>query len=150
MNNVVTIIPLGGTEQSSIQGQILTPMLTTKLCGSLKLSVGLVRMPPLGVSRPHTHWGSEVVVMVTTGLAATLAWDEVNEKWLRYVHGEGELCFIPARIPHVAVNLRADELRAIEIRSDPTFNNDVALCPVLDDSAAEAVRAVQVWAGNVT
>lgn len=127
------------------QGQRLFPSVNTTLSGSSQLSIGTVLMPPGGISRAHVHNRYELVVVVVEGLAATLLGPDLEPA----VQGPGDFLLIPAGVPHVAVNLRADHrVLAIETRADPDFNNDVELLPELDAKAAEMATLVRAKHGD--
>lgn len=78
--------------------------------------------------------------MVVAGKALTL----VGNDLIPYVHAAGEFIFVPAGVLHMAVNLNSSSpLTAVEVRTDPQFNDDVVLCPDRDDEAklrAEELR----------
>ncbi|MQY30119.1 cupin domain-containing protein [Nocardia aurantia] len=115
------------------QRQRLTPCITTEVCGAEGISAGTVYMPPGGMSRAHYHAHSEIVVFCLRGDAATLIGPELEP----YFHGPGEFIYIPEGVVHVAVNLGvADDLVAVEMRTDPQFNDDVVLTPEHDEAAA--------------
>ena len=86
-------------------------------------------MPPAAASRAHYHAYSEIVVVCVTGHAATLTGPELTP----HFHGPGEFMYIPEGVVHVAVNLSdTGHLIAIEMRTDPEFNDDVVLTPEYD------------------
>jgi uncharacterized RmlC-like cupin family protein len=116
------------------QNQRLTPCITSKVCGTTGISAGTVRMPPGAVSKAHFHAHSEIVVMCLRGRAATL----IGPQLTPYLHGPGEFIYVPEGIVHVAVNLSdTEELHAVEMRTDPGFNDDVVLTPTYDDRVPE-------------
>jgi uncharacterized RmlC-like cupin family protein len=117
------------------QGQALTPLVTAATAGVTALSSGVVRMPPGGLSRAHTHRHSEIIVAVLSGAAATIVWEDGQPRSLP--HGVGQMCYVPAGVPHCAVNLSDTQpVIALEFRTDPEFNADVVLLPELDGQAA--------------
>jgi uncharacterized RmlC-like cupin family protein len=116
------------------QNQRLLPCITSAVCGSTGISAGMVRMPPGTVSKAHYHARSEIVVMCLRGRAVTLIGPELTP----YLHGPGEFIYIPEGIVHVAVNLsETEQLHAVEMRTDPGFNDDVVLTPIYDDRVPE-------------
>jgi uncharacterized RmlC-like cupin family protein len=118
------------------QGQVLTPMITSEVAGTVGLSGGMVRMPGGRVSKAHAHARSEIIVAVLAGSAATVVWDGDRPRVLP--HGPGEMCYVPAGVPHGAVNLDpTTEVVALEFRTDPAFNDDVVLLPGLDGQLSE-------------
>jgi uncharacterized RmlC-like cupin family protein len=123
------------------QGQELYPCITADSCGTSGLSAGMVVMPPGRHSRPHFHAHSEIVVCCIVGSAVTLVGPDLTPVH----HGPGEIIYIPDGVLHVAVNLSTTAtLVAVEMRTDPAFNDDVVVVPDLDDAvtaAAEGARA---------
>jgi oxalate decarboxylase/phosphoglucose isomerase-like protein (cupin superfamily) len=80
------------------------------------------------------------VVCCIIGSAVTLVGPDLDP----VAHGPGEMIYIPEGVAHVAVNLStSDTLVAIEMRTDPAFNDDVVLLPELEAAAALAAAAAQ-------
>ena len=113
----------------SAQGQLLIPLITNQSCGAEGISAGMVVMPPCRSSKAHLHHHSEIIVICIEGCAATLVGPEMKP----ILHGPGEFIYIPEGMVHAAVNLSSENrLIAIEVRTDPQFNEDVVLAPELD------------------
>ena len=122
------------------QGQRLIPTITQAMCGTSGLSACMVFMPPKRFARPHLHERTDIVVVVIEGLAASLIGGELEPVY----HGPGEFIFIPEGVPHVAVNLSTTKrLIAIEMRTDPKFNEDVKPLAEYDTKAAAIVKDLQ-------
>lgn len=122
------------------QGQRLIPIVTRERCGTDALSGGLVIMPPGARSRPHLHRRSESIVIVVEGHAATL----MGEDMAPMFHGPGDFVFIPEDLPHAAVNLNPEHrIVAIELRTDPDFNEDVELRPEYEEQVAQTAARLQ-------
>jgi len=118
------------------QGQRLMPTITQEMCGSTGLSACMVYMPPGRIAKPHLHERNDIIVIVIEGYAATLIGPELTPTF----HGPGEFIFIPEGVIHVAVNLSTTErLIAIEVRTDPKFNEDVVILPEHDENTAKVV-----------
>jgi uncharacterized RmlC-like cupin family protein len=116
------------------QGQRLMPMITQELCGTTGLSAGMVFMPPGRIARPHYHVKTDMIVVVIEGYAASLVGPDLEPVY----HGPGEFIFIPEGIVHAAVNLSTTHrLIAIEMRTDPSFNDDVIHTPENDARTGE-------------
>lgn len=97
-------------------------------------------MPPGKVSRAHYHAHSEIIVVCLRGHAATL----VGPNLTPYVHGPGEFVYIPEGVVHVGVNLsETEDLVAVEMRTDPMFNDDVVLTPDYDSAVVDAVARLR-------
>lgn len=123
------------------QAQLLASAVTEEICGSQDLGSGYVVMTPGHYSRAHTHAESEIVVHVIVGWAATLYGDELEHA---AIHGPGDGVYVPAGVPHAAVNLSSEtEVRAVETRSDRHFNADVQQRPELDATVAERAADLQ-------
>ncbi|MGI8312195.1 cupin domain-containing protein [Saccharopolyspora hattusasensis] len=119
------------------QGQELYSCVTAANSGATGISAGMVVMPPGGISRPHLHAHSEIIVCCVAGAAVTLVGPELRP----VPHAAGEFIHIPAGVVHVAVNLSsAATLVAIEMRTDPMFNEDVVVLPDLAEAAAAAAN----------
>ncbi|MFC7622120.1 cupin domain-containing protein [Microlunatus sp. GCM10028923] len=122
-------------------------MITVATAGTRRISGGSVRMPPGGASRTHHHPDSDIIVAVVSGRAATIVWHDGEPEVLP--HTVDEMCYVPAGLPHCAVNLSLSEpVLALEFRTDPEFNADVALLPNLEDQAralVEELRASPVF-----
>ncbi|WP_405167398.1 cupin domain-containing protein [Nocardia sp. NBC_01499] len=122
------------------QGQQLVPCITRETAGSQGISAGMVNMPPGKVSRAHYHAHSEIIVVCLRGHAATL----VGPNLTPYVHGPGEFVYIPEGVVHVGVNLsETEDLVAVEMRTDPMFNDDVVLTPDYDSAVVDAVARLR-------
>ena len=130
------------SETGSPQGQALTPLITADTAGVAGLSGGMVRMPPCGVSRAHLHDHTEIIVAVLSGAAATVVWKDGEPQPL--FHASDELCYVPAGVPHGAVNLSSElPVSALEFRTDPAFNDDVVLLPELEEEFATLAKKLQ-------
>ncbi len=127
-------------EKIGRQGQHLIPCITRETCGSQGISAGMVNMPAGKVSAAHYHANSEIIVVCMHGRAATLIGPELTP----HLHGPGEFIYIPAGVVHVAVNLsETDDLVAVEMRTDPMFNDDVVLTPEHDAHVADVVAQLR-------
>ncbi|WP_374203767.1 cupin domain-containing protein [Pseudonocardia sp. ICBG601] len=83
-------------------------------------------MPPRASSRVHVHEHSDIIVIAVAGHALTLTGPDLTP----HIHAAGEFIFVPAGVLHMAVNLSSSSpLTAVEVRTDPEFNDDVVLCP---------------------
>jgi uncharacterized RmlC-like cupin family protein len=119
---------------SVIQGQELIPTITREKCGSDALSACTVVMAPGKVAKMHVHEHNDIIVIVVEGHAATLIGEDLEPVY----HGQGEFIYIPAGVPHTAVNVSTKHrVVAFEVRTDPHFNEDVVLLPHLEKKAAE-------------
>jgi uncharacterized RmlC-like cupin family protein len=91
--------------------------------GSQGLSMHLVVIPPGAKSEPHIHVGYETGIYVLEGSVLT-RWGHQLEN--ETVSGPGEFLFVPAGIPHEAVNLSVTApARAVIARNDPAEQDNV-------------------------
>jgi len=125
----------------SRQGQPLTPVVTIGTVPTNVLSSAEVRMPPLHTSKAHVHHGTDIVLIVMTGQAITLWWDDggVMHKLSQQA---GQHLFMPHGVPHAAINPGATETVGTEIRSNPDFSSDNELLPHLDPPVMATMAAI--------
>lgn len=91
--------------------------------GASGLSMHLVTIPPGAKSEPHCHVGYETGIYVLAGKVLT-RWGAKLEN--EVVSEAGEFLFIPAGVPHEAVNLSATEAaRAVVARNHPAEQDQV-------------------------
>jgi uncharacterized RmlC-like cupin family protein len=122
------------------QGQRLLPGINADLAGSTQVSSGLVMMPPGVQSKAHVHNKYEIIIFILEGWAASLVGDDLEPA----VQGPGEFVFIPAGVPHLAVNLSTTHrVVGLEVRADPQFNEDVTLLPELDEHSQSIVKELR-------
>jgi uncharacterized RmlC-like cupin family protein len=91
--------------------------------GSRGLSMHMVVIPAGARSEPHLHVGYETGIYVLEGRVLTRWGDALQNET---VSQAGDFLFIPAGVPHEAINLSADEpVRAIIARNDPAEQDKV-------------------------
>lgn len=97
--------------------------LSDRTVGARGLSMHLVVIPPGARSEPHQHLGYETGIYVLEGVVAT-RWGARLEH--EVVSRAGEFLFIPAGVPHEALNLSATEpARAVVARNHPAQEDTV-------------------------
>lgn len=102
------------------------------------IACGIVRVGPGARARVHIHAGTETIIHVVTGRAATLAGDRLEQV---VVHAAGSVLYIGPGVPHLALNLSADdEVVGFEVCTDPTYNRNTVLRPDLEELAELRVR----------
>jgi uncharacterized RmlC-like cupin family protein len=95
------VVP-GAESYQSEQGSVYAPGISAETVGSKALFLGMVTLPPEGRTKAHIHEHHESAFYLLRG-------DEV-EFWTgddlahREVARPGDYLFIPAKVPHVAVN----------------------------------------------
>jgi uncharacterized RmlC-like cupin family protein len=93
--------------------------------GATGLSLNLVVVPPGGRAEPHYHDGYETAVYQLSGRVETRYGPRLEES---VVTEAGDFLFIPADVPHQAINLSETEpASAIVARNDPNEQESVVL-----------------------
>lgn len=120
----------GATPYRSEQGTVYAPGICAETVASTSLFLGLVTLPPGERTRAHVHERHESAFYMLSG-------DEV-ELWSgeglahRAIARPGDYLFVPANVPHVAVNRSAAPAVFVGVRNEPTAQESVALRPELD------------------
>lgn len=121
----------GGVAYESAQGSIYAPGISRETAGSTVLFLGLVTLPPGKRTKAHIHDCHESAFYLLSGEDVEL-WtgDQLQH---RAVARAGDYLFIPAKLPHVAVN-RSTSTPAvfIGVRDEPTAQESVVMYPELD------------------
>ena len=120
----------GGVQYAGKQGPNYTPGLSAESVGSQRLWLGSVTLPPGGRTRAHVHDGHESGFYLVSGENVEL-WTGARLEH-RAVAQAGDYLYIPATVPHVAVN-RSETLPAVFVgaRTDPNEQESVVLLPAL-------------------
>lgn len=115
----------------SEQGTVYAPGVSAETVASKVLFLGLVTLPPGERTKAHIHAHHESAFYLLSG-------DEV-ELWSgdrlesREVAHCGDYLFIPANVPHVAVNRSKTEPAVfVGVRNEPTAQESVVMRPELD------------------
>lgn len=91
--------------------------------GARGLSMHLVVIAPGARSEPHSHRGYETSIYVLQGRVQTRYGAGLAQS---VVSQAGDFLFIPADVPHEAINLSSTEpARAIVARNDPAEQDNV-------------------------
>jgi uncharacterized RmlC-like cupin family protein len=121
----------GATPYESRQGSIYTPGISTETVGATSVFLGIVTMGPGKRTKAHIHERHESAFYLVEG--------ENVELWTgdRLQHCEvanrGDYLFIPAGVPHVAVNRSSSKTAVfIGVRNEPTAQESVVMRPELD------------------
>ena len=124
------VVPAGESYQGK-QGPNYTPGISAQSVGSERLWLGSVVLPPGGRTRAHVHEHHESAFYMVSGDEAEL-WtgDQLEQRAIAHA---GDFLYIPAGVPHVAVNLsQTTPAVFIGARSDPNEQESVILQPELD------------------
>ena len=97
--------------------------------GSTRLCLQLVRIPAGARSSAHLHADHDTAVYVLEGEVVTWYGDGLEE---HAVSAAGDFVFIPAGLPHLAVNYGSVEAVAVSARTDPNAQESVEALPELD------------------
>ena len=112
------------------QGLDYSPGVSAETVGAHALWLGSVTLPPGGRTQAHIHEQHESAFYLVTG-------DEV-ELWTgedlqhRDIAHAGDYLYIPAGVPHVAVNRSETPAFFVGRRTDPHEQESVVLRPDLD------------------
>ncbi len=91
--------------------------------GARGMSMHLVVIPPGARSDPHAHRGYETSIYVLQGRVETRYGEALAQS---VISEAGDFLFIPAGVPHEAINLSTTEpARAIVARNDPAEQDNV-------------------------
>lgn len=126
--NATVIIRKASTYQGK-QGPTYAGGVSAESAGSRQLWMGRVEIPPGGRTKAHTHEHHETAIHVLTGECDVYTGSELVE---HEVVRAGEYVYIPASVPHVAVNRGDRACVAIIARTDPNEQESVVLMPELE------------------
>jgi uncharacterized RmlC-like cupin family protein len=101
--------------------------------GSQALCLHLLTIPPGGRAKAHYHATHETAIYVLQGQAENLYGERLEHQDVLHA---GDFYYIPAGVPHIAINLSQTEpCTAIIARTDPNEQESVVLRPDLDELA---------------
>lgn len=113
------------------QGPTYASAVSAETTRSDRLWFGRIEMPGGARTKAHLHEDHETAIHVLSGEADMYSGPGLAE---REVVRAGDTIYIPANVPHVAVNRSATEpLIAIAARTDPNEQESVVLLPELED-----------------
>lgn len=102
--------------------------ISEKTAGATGLALNLVIVPPGGKAEPHYHDGFETAIYVLQGRVETKYGHRLEKS---VINVAGDFVFIPADLPHQAINLSdTEEARAIIARNDPNEQESVVPWPI--------------------
>ena len=112
------------------QGLDYTPGVSAETVGARALWLGSVTIPPGGRTRAHIHEQHESAFYMVSGDEAEL-WTGEDLQHRDLAH-PGDYLYIPAGVPHVAVNRTETPAFFVGARTDPHEQESVVLRPDLD------------------
>lgn len=120
----------GGSSQAAEQGSIYHLGVGAENVGSMVLWLGEISLPAGARTKAHRHEGHETALVMTAGEEIEIRSGPGLERCDRV--RQGDYLYIPAGVPHVAVNRGTKDARFIGARNDPAANESVVLMPELD------------------
>ena len=119
------------TEYEGKQGPAYSGGVSAESVGAEAIWLGMATIPPGGRTRAHLHAGHETAFYILRGEGDLWFGESLEE---HEVAQAGDYLYIPAGVPHVAVN-RSDVEPCIVVggRTDPSEQESVVLRPDLDD-----------------
>jgi uncharacterized RmlC-like cupin family protein len=112
------------------QGLNYTPGVSAQSVGSQAIWLGSTTLPPRGGrTKAHLHENHETALYFISGDEAELWTGEQLEN--REVAHSGDYIYIPAGVPHVAVNRTETPAVFVAARTDPNEQESVVLRPDL-------------------
>ena len=121
----------GSQSYRSEQGSVYAPGISAETVGSKVVFLGMVTLPPGERTKAHIHQYHESAFFLLSGGEVELWTGDQLEH--REVAHPGDYLFIPANVPHVAVN-RSKTAPAVfvGVRNEPTAQESVVMRPELD------------------
>ena len=122
----------GAAPYTSAQGTVYAPGVSAETAGSTGLFLGIVTLPPGQRTHAHVHERHESAFYLLSGESIELWTGESLEH--RAEARPKDFLYIPAGLPHVAVN-RSATVPAIFIgaRNEATAQESVVMRPELDE-----------------
>lgn len=121
----------GSASYVSQQGSKYTPGISKESVGAQALFLGMVTIPPEGRTKAHIHALHESAFYMMSGDEVELWTGDALEH--REVAHPGDYLFIPAGVPHVAVNRSQLPAVFIGARNESTAQESVVMHSELDD-----------------
>ncbi len=120
----------GAGSYTSQQGSVYAPGISAETVGAKALFLGFVTIPPQGRTKAHRHELHESAFYLLSAESVELCTGPRLEH--RELARAGDYLFIPANVPHVAVNRGQSPAVFIGVRNEPTAQESVVMMPELD------------------
>jgi uncharacterized RmlC-like cupin family protein len=120
----------GSQPYISPQGSRYAPGVSAETAGASALFLGVVTLPAGERTRAHVHACHESAHYMLSGEEVELWTGARLER--REVARPGDYLFVPAGMPHVAVNRSATPAVFVTSRNEATAQENVQMCPELD------------------
>src|SRR5262245_38593271 len=109
-----------GDSHVAEQGSVYRSGISTQSVGSAMIWLGMISLPAGRRTRAHRHEGHETAHPMTAGEEIEI-WSGSELECCDRVR-RGDYLFIPAGVPHVAVNRSSKEAQFLGARNDPAAN----------------------------
>jgi uncharacterized RmlC-like cupin family protein len=120
----------GSSSYMSKQGSAYAPGISAETVGSEVVFLGMVTLPPEGRTKAHFHEFHESAFYLLSGEEVEFCTGDHLEH--REIARPGDYVFIPAKVPHVAVNRGKTPAVFIGVRNEATAQESVVMLPELD------------------
>ena len=120
----------GSEPYTSTQGSRYASGVSAETTGATSLFLGMVTLPGGQRTKAHAHARHESALYMTSGEEVELWTGPRLER--RDVARPGDYLFIPAGMPHVAVNRSSTPAVFVGARNEATAQESVLLLPELD------------------
>jgi uncharacterized RmlC-like cupin family protein len=124
------IVRSAGAAAKAEQGSIYSSGVSAETVGVAGLWLGVISLPAGARTTVHLHQAHESALYMMSGTEVELITGADLEH--REVVRPGDYLFIPAGLPHVAVNRSDAAAVFMGARTDPSANESVVLLPELD------------------
>jgi uncharacterized RmlC-like cupin family protein len=121
----------GSDSHVAEQGSVYRSGVSAESVGSSMLWLGMISLPAGRRTSAHRHQGHETALLMTAGKEIEI-WSGAELERCEKVL-PGDYLFIPAGVPHLAVNRSTENAEFLAARNDPAANESVVLMPELDD-----------------
>jgi uncharacterized RmlC-like cupin family protein len=119
----------GSDSYRAEQGSDYLPGVSAETVGAKALWLGMVAIQPGQRTRAHVHAAHETAFYMMSGEAEIWSGDQLQHREdLR----PGDYLFIPANVPHVAVNSGREPAVFVGSRNEPTAQESMILHPEMD------------------
>ncbi len=112
------------------QGPLYAGGISAESVGAQAIWLGMISMPPGGRTKAHFHEDHETAIYVMSGEVDLWYGEDLSQ---HEIARSGNYIYIPAGVPHVAVNRSQTEpMIAVGARTDPSEQESVVLQPELE------------------
>ena len=128
-SNIACVVH-GSQPYRSPQGSLYTPAISAETVGARSLFFGIVTIPAGERTKAHVHEFHESAFYVLSGEDIELwSGDGLQHRELAQA---GDYLYIPANVPHVAVNRGRKDAVFVGARNEATAQESVIMRPELD------------------